>query len=152
PCLAQTPSAAEEMLGLVPEDMSLCLLVQDLRDHADKFQKTPWAKLLKGPFAVAVMQSKEFKPLAKLEEDLPRLLGVAWPQLRDEILGDALVFAYRHGAKPEEEQGVFLLKARDATLLDKLVQRINEVQKKSGELKDVVECQHDEVKYYRRVE
>src|SRR5207244_3829581 len=70
------------------------------------------------------------------------------------VLGETLVCAYRPGppGKPEEEQGLFLLRARNEKTLAGLLQKINEVQKKTGELKDLRECEHRGVKYLCREE
>src|SRR5262249_27241043 len=67
---------------------------------------------------------------------------------------DAVVFAYRPGppGQPDKEQGLALLRARDDALLTRLIERINEDQKKSGELKALQERVHKGVKYYRRTE
>ncbi len=54
--------------------------------------------------------------------------------------------------KPEQEQGLFLLRARNARTLATLVQKLNELQKGTGELKELVEREHRGVKYVRRVE
>ena len=77
-----------------------------------------------------------------------------WAQLRDDILGDALVLAYRPGppGKPEQEQGLILVHARDAKLLAQVVERLNQFQKESGELKEVQVRDHAGQKYYQRVE
>ena len=75
-------------------------------------------------------------------------------QLRDDILGDAIVAAYRPGppGKPDEEQGILLLRARNATLLASLIDRFNEAQKKSGDLIKLEEREYQGVKYYLRVD
>src|SRR5262249_32431304 len=72
----------------------------------------------------------------------------------DDILGDAIVFAYRPGppGKPEQEQGVILLRARNAKVLADLVERVNKVQKEEGELKELEERRHNDTVYYRRLE
>lgn len=86
-------------------------------------------------------------------ESLLKELDVTPEQLRDDILGDALVFAYRKGppGQPEKEDGLILLHARDAKLLARLVDRINEIQTKSGELKAVEPVDGKAGRYYRRV-
>src|SRR5439155_22582115 len=61
---------------------------------------------------------------------------------------------YRPGppGRPEQEEGLFLIRARDAVLLARLVERVNAMQKESGDLKDLEECEYHGSKYYRRVE
>src|SRR5437016_1340279 len=90
PAPAQTPSPAEEILGLVPEDMGLCLVVKDLRDHWQKIQQTAWFKALeKSPFGKTLVYGPEKAQFAKFEEILSKHLQITWPQLRDDLLGDA---------------------------------------------------------------
>src|SRR5262245_22380398 len=94
PAAAQAP--VDEVLRLVPDDMSLCVVVQDLRGHAERFAKSPWAKLLDD---ILPADAKNlFKP-----EEFTKHLGISWRELRDEIVGDAVVFAFRHSGKPDDE-------------------------------------------------
>ena len=80
-------------------------------------------------------------------------LGVDWPRVRDEILGDAIVVAYRPGPPiGREEAGLFLVRARNVDLLNQLVQRLNDIQQDSGELKELVGCKYQNVSYFCRVE
>src|SRR5262245_58599393 len=153
PATAQAPGPAEELLRLVPDAMSLCLVVQDLRGHWARFQKSPWPKAIKeSPWGAALLDSPEVKKLGEFVEKVSERLSVTWPQVRDDILGDAVVLGYRQGAGADDEQGVLLLKARKADLLARLVDRINKEQTKAGELKRVVEQNYNGVKYYRREE
>ena len=74
--------------------------------------------------------------------------------MRDEVLGDAVVFAYRPGPpdKPEQEQGLMLLRGRNDEVLSRLVEKINQAQKKDGSLTELQEVQYSGKTYYRRVE
>src|SRR5262249_62028025 len=90
----------------------------------------------------------------KANRFLENLLGVDAKQLRDDILGDAVVLAYRAGPpdKPQQEQGLLMVRARQAKTLAALVDRLNQVLKESGELKKLEEREHNGVKYFRRIE
>ncbi|MGH7173039.1 MAG: hypothetical protein ACRELG_22380, partial [Gemmataceae bacterium] len=92
--------------------------------------------------------------LKAAEKTLKENLGIDGTQLRDELLGDAIVAAYRPGppGKPEQEQGVMLLRARNEKVLADLIERVNKVQKEEGELKDLEERRHKGAVYYRRLE
>ena len=80
-------------------------------------------------------------------------LGVDWPRVREEILGDAVVVAYRPGPPiGREEAGLFLVRARNVDLLNQLVQRLNDIQRDSGDLKELVVCKHQNISYFCRVE
>ena len=93
------------------------------------------------------------KDSAGLRQAIFRELGVTPEQFRDDILGDALVFAFRKGppGQPEKDDGLIMLHARDAKLLARLVDRVNELQTKAGELKRVEAVDAKPGRYFRRV-
>jgi hypothetical protein len=152
---ARGAAPRDELLRFVPEDVAFCLLVQDLRGHAEALRTSPFvAQFRESPAGTALENSPELKKLAQVQKDLQKHLGVDWEQVRDDILGDALAFAYRPGPpdRQEDEQGLFLLRARSAKALAGLVDRINQAQKESGELKALDEREHQGVRYFRRLE
>src|SRR5262249_49979935 len=127
--------------------------IQDVRGWHERFQKTPWHKTLaESPWVKGLMDSDEFRRLARFEQDLASVLDITWPQVRDDVLGDAVVLAYKSGMKADDEQGLLLVKARSASLLHRLIDRINEVQKKGKELQALEAIEYRGVKYVRRVE
>jgi hypothetical protein len=145
----------DELLRFVPEEAGFCLVVQDLRGQLRELAGSPfgqqWKKSVLGQ---GVTTSTEWKQLHDVEQHLKKHLGLGWAELRDDLLGDAFVFAFRPGppGKPEQDQGLFLLRARDEKLLAELVRKLNQLQKANGELKDLEERQHRGVRYIRRVE
>ncbi|MFO0965262.1 MAG: hypothetical protein U0793_06710 [Gemmataceae bacterium] len=144
----------QPLLKLVPADFGFTLVVQDLRDQLERWGKSEWLKKMEEtPLVQLVLKSDELRDLRKMLDDLPTYVGVDWPTLRDEVLGDAIVLAYRPPPpdKPKEENGLLLLRARRPELLGKIMSRLNELQKKSGELKDLEALEHRGVKYWRRV-
>jgi hypothetical protein len=151
----QAAAPRDELLRYVPDDAAFCLVIQDLRDHSKALEQSPFIKeMQKSPFVQSLLKSDDLKNLLKVEEFLRDNLGVDSVKLRDEIFGDALVFAYRPGppGKPDAEQGLFLLRARDEKLLGEIIDRLNELQRKSGDLVELKELKHGDVVYYRRVE
>ncbi len=155
PLQLQAAAPREELLRLVPDSVGFCLVVQDLRGHAAALRDSPFLEQLsQSPFAVKIRNSDDLKKLDAIESKMKEKLGFDWTRLRDDILGDALVLAYRPGppGKPEQEQGVMLLRARNEKVLTDLIERINKVQKEEGELKDVEERRHNGAVYYRRLE
>src|SRR5262249_29409663 len=120
PSRAATPPPRENLLQLVPNDVGFCMVVSDLREHSKQLRDAPWVKALReSPLGRKIAQSPEAKKLKELENQLLEKLGVGLDRLRDDILGDAVVFAYWPGppGKPKEERGVILLWARDPKLL-----------------------------------
>jgi len=152
---AKAGTPRDDLLRLVPEDVGFCLVIQDLRGHSQAFLQSPFAKKLwESPIGMAIASAPEQKTLREFETQLQQGLGVTWPQLRDEIFGDAVVFAYRPGSpgKEDQEQGLMLVHVRDPQLLADLTKRFNEVQKQSGDLKEVSIREHNGAQYERRVE
>jgi hypothetical protein len=132
------------------------VVVGDLRAYAAKVTDSAWLNTLRqSPLGQAVVNSAEFKKLDQfLREGLPRRLQIDWARLRDDVLGDAVAFAYRPGPpeRPEQERGLVLIWARDAALLATVVTRLNELQKETGELRELRVHEHQGRKYYQRVE
>jgi hypothetical protein len=153
PCLAQGTTARDELLRLVPKDTAICLVVHDLRGHSQHLAAW-YDRLQRSPLGKGLVEAPEFRKLARFEDDLKTLLNFDWPRLRDDILGDAVVFAYRSGPpdRPQDEEGLLLLQARSAGALIQLVDRLNEQQKKAGEIKDIVAVEHAGRRYFRRIE
>ena len=118
---AQPASPREELLALVPPDVGLCLVIGDLRGHAQKWERSAWAQALRqSPLVKALVDSPEARQIAAFEGELKKHLGVDWSTLRDDIFGDAVLFAYRPGtaATPDQEQGMVALRAARPKLLE----------------------------------
>src|SRR5262245_16661108 len=130
-------SPRDELLRLVPDDAGFCVIVRDLREQFDRLAKSPFAAhFAASPLGQALAKSPELQKLAEFDRHLNANLSLSWAQLRDEIVGDAVVLAYTPGPpdRPEKEQGLLLAHARRADLLAGLLERLNEVQKKAGEV------------------
>jgi hypothetical protein len=155
---APPPAAAaprDELLRLVPDDVGFCLVVQDLRGHAAALAESDFFRHLRtSELGQLITRDAEFQKLAAFEKVLEKHLGLTGVKLRDDLLGDAVVLAYRPGppGKPEQEQGLLLLRARDPRLLADFIDRLNAVQKKSGELEELRPREHHGRKYFQRVE
>ncbi|HMC64780.1 MAG TPA: hypothetical protein VKI65_07560 [Gemmataceae bacterium] len=150
---ADSPSA--ELLRLVPDDVAFCLVIRDLRGNCAALLESPFVeKFRTSRLGMALRSAPELGKLAEVEKQVQNLLGIKWEELRDDVLGDAVVFAYRLGppGRQEQEQGLLLVRARSEKTLARLVDRLNEVQKQSGDLKEVTERAHNGRKYYQRTE
>src|SRR5262245_58012870 len=83
---AATPR--EELLRLVPEGAGFCVVVQNLRDHAERLAASPFvADFLVCPLGEAIRSSAEMRQLVDLEKQLTKQFGVDWLKLRDEVFG-----------------------------------------------------------------
>src|SRR5262245_38675869 len=136
--IAAPASPRDDLLALVPDDYTFCVVVQNLREQAKGDGDGSFLKgIAEHPLMKGLSATPESRKFAQAIEDLMKGLMVTPEQLRDDLLGDAFVFAYRKGPPGEEgkEDGLFLLHARDPKLLAQVADRINELQTKSGELK-----------------
>jgi hypothetical protein len=150
---AAPASPRDDLLRLVPDDYTFCLVAQNLRSESKGDGQSSFLKgLNESPIVQGIAQSPEAKKFQAAFETILKELGVTPEQLWNDILGDAVVFAYRKGpaGKPAEEDGLLLVHARDADLLARLVDRINELQTKGGELKGVEPVTAGDEKYFRR--
>ena len=154
---APLPAAAprDELLRFVPDDVGFCVVLQDLRVHAADLVASPFVEQLRrSPLGAALQASNELKQLDKVDKDLRQTLGVGFDELRDDLLGDAVVIAYQPGppGKADKEQGLVLVRARTAEVLAGLVEKINAAQRKDGTLTDLQPCEYHDATYFRRVE
>jgi hypothetical protein len=150
---AFSASPRDEALRLVPDDAGICLLVQNLREQAQRLEQSPFAdRLAASSIGKLFHDSPEAKKLADLDKQLAAQLNITWAQLRDDILGDAVVLAYTPGPpdKPEQEQGLLIVYARKPALLAALIDRLNEMQRQSGELRTLETRQFGGSSYVRR--
>src|SRR5262249_26569478 len=81
----------DELLRLVPDDVALCMVVQDLREHTAALSRSPLAADFRESWiGKAVRLSPELTRLAEMEKQFKDATAIDWSQLRDEILGDCI--------------------------------------------------------------
>ena len=70
----------------------------------------------------------------------------------DDVVGDAVAFAFSPAPpdRPKDERAVILVRPRKTETLQKLLDKINELQTKSGELKAVSRKEHAGMAYFER--
>ena len=142
---------SNELLRRVPDSFPMCLIVRDLRGQTERWRNEPWVeKLVQNKLVQAVLASPEFRDVARIEGDLKKFLDLDWAGVRDNLCGDAVVFAFQP-AGASKERGLFLLKARDGELLTRVIDKINRLQKDAGELKSLDALKHQGRDYFRRV-
>jgi hypothetical protein len=148
---AMAASHADELLRYVPADVTFCMTIRDLRGHVDALSKSPFAEQIRGK---GIKSTPELDKLIAGQKFFESVLGMSLDRIRDDVLGDAIVFAYRQGppGKPEQEQGLMLIRARDAKTLADVVEGLDKLLRTLGKLKETREVEHDGVKYQRRVE
>jgi hypothetical protein len=144
----------DDLLRLVPEDYTFCVVVQNLRNHARPDGDSSFLKgISDSPLIKWLQTAPEAVKFQHSVETILKELGVTPDQFRDDLFGDALVFAYRKGPPGQDgkEDGLILLHARNEDLLRRVVDRIIEVQTKGGEIKRVEPIGEANGRYFRRV-
>jgi len=137
PLAAATPK--DELLRRVPDDVGFVAAVQNLRDGWRRVHASPFArKLLQTATGREVTASTDWAKLAELDRTLQQDLGLDWTRLRDDVLGDAVVFAYR----PDGDAGLVLIWARDPAAAAMMFERLDASQKKAGQLLETVSRSH----------
>jgi hypothetical protein len=145
----------DRLLNLVPPDMEVCMVVTDLREHSKEVVGSPWFKALwHSPLRSLAAQAPEVKRLLQAQEELRKHFQVDFARLRNDLFGDAVVFAYRAGppSREEPEQGLFLLWARDPDLLERMLDLLNQELKKNGDLKALETRNYQQIKFVQRTE
>lgn len=153
PAVAAPPR--DELLRLVPEDVGFCVVVQNLKTHLDAVVNSPFVEqFVRSDVGTGLVKSPQAAQLQMLRDVFLGTIGLDAKDIRDDILGLAAVFAYRPGppGKPEQDEGLFLVRAATPEALQNLLDKINQYQKKAGELKELEEKSYNGVKYVRRVE
>jgi hypothetical protein len=125
--------------------------VRDLRGHYGAVSAGPLATAFAAtPVGKTVAAAPELGKIDEFARQLGQVLGMDPARLREEVFGDAVVFAYQNGG-PGSESAVILSWARDPKVATRMMERLNEAQTKSGELKSVNPLTHDGHTYYQRV-
>jgi len=151
---ASAESPRDELLRMVPDDAGFCLLVDDIRGHAARLADSPFVRQFhESPMGALLNADPDWQLLKAGREKVEAVLGLDWTKFRDDLLGDAVVFAYRPSAPadPPRDQVLILLRARDQEALAKLVERINAFQKVSGEIQGVEPRERGGQRYFQRL-
>jgi len=142
-----------DVMRLVPPKTTVCFVVQDLRGTATRLSESPFAAhFAESKLGKSLLGSDELKQLTVVEKVLSDNLGVTFTDLRDQILGDAVVYAYQPPAdgKEDHDAGVIIGKAPKPDTLAKVVAKLNAAQTKSKELKATTEKTHEGIGYVER--
>lgn len=143
---------ADALLRLVPPDAAVVVTVEGLRDQARAFGESRLAAGLRRlPAVQAWLDSEKFRQFEHSRAMIETTLGANLTELRDELLGDAVVLALRLPSDAgQEPRGLVLVQARNRALLQRVIRIINLTQQQSGELSKVVEHQRAGTTYHVR--
>lgn len=142
-----------DVLKLVPPKSTICFVIQDLKGTAGRLGESPFAAhFAESKLGQSLLASDELKQIAGVETVLSEHLGLTLAGLRDDILGDAVVYAYQPPpeGKPDTDAGVVIGKAAKPDVLAKVVAKLNAVQTQSEELKATADKTHAGIGYVER--
>jgi hypothetical protein len=151
PVLAAPPR--DEALRVAPPDAALVLVVQDTKTHLNDLAASPFvAWLPTSGLGKQLLPVVDVKTLKGSVAPLFAELGVTPDELLDDVIGDAVVFAFTPPPPddPQGERAVLLVRPRKPETLAKLIDRVNAIQTKNGEVKEVVRRTHNGEAYYER--
>ena len=140
-----------DLLRSVPPESTICFVAQDWKSHWQRLAQSPFAALLKkSELGRTILTAEAMEKIFAVEKVLADSLHLSAGQLRDDILGDAIVYAYRPATpdKPDDDAGVLMLKARNPKTLAKFLDDFNDIQKQSGELKALTEKKSGKLVYF----
>lgn len=148
-------SPARELQKLIPPDASVVLTVEDLRGQVRELLASRLAvELQKLPTVKAWFDSEKYEQLETARDQIEGVLQAKLTEIRDQILGDAVVFALRLPADspfdPSQARGILALKAANPALLRRLIDLVNTTQKQNGEITAVVERKRGDISYFVR--
>jgi hypothetical protein len=152
--LASAPaSPRDELLRLAPPDAALVAVVQNARDHARGVAASPFGRWFPStPIGRRVMASDEVRQFREAAAVISAELGTTPDIFLDDVIGDAVAFAYSPGppGRPDDERAVILIRPRRPDVLAKLIDTLNALQTKSGELTGVGRKEHKGAVYHER--
>jgi hypothetical protein len=154
--LAAGPAAAaprDELLRVAPKDAALVIVVQNARDHYRNLSQSPFAEWFPNTaIGKKLLATPELKQLREVAGMIFRELGTTPEALIDDVLGDAVAFAYTPAPpdRPGDERAVILVRPRTVDALQKLLDKVNALQTKGGELKAVNRKEHAGATYFER--
>ncbi len=115
---ADSPGPADDLLRLVPPDSTVVVTVEGLRDQARIIGESRLvADLRKLPVVRSWLDSEKALSLKHSCSQIQAALGVSLADIRDQVLGDAVVLVLRMDPEaptdPSRARGLLLLRARD---------------------------------------
>jgi hypothetical protein len=154
--VAASPAAGEtrdELLRVAPADAAIVVIVQNARDNYRNLAQSPFAQWAPSTaIGKRILESAEFRQLRDSAAMIFRELDTTPETIIDDVVGDTVAFAFSpaHAASAKDERAVLLIRPRKTETLRKLLDRVNELQTKSGELKAIHRKEHAGMEYVER--
>jgi hypothetical protein len=148
PSLAEDP--ADRLLGRVPPEASMALVMEDLAGHLDRLAASP---LVQGVEALGPVQawieSDEGATLRRARRDVEAAMGVSMGQFIEGLLGEAVVLSLHlpADAPPDAARGLLQTVVTDRELLERFIGVANGAELASGKLQGVEAREYNGISY-----
>ncbi|MFQ3593085.1 MAG: hypothetical protein SNJ82_07830 [Gemmataceae bacterium] len=152
---AAPPTLQDDLLRFVPDDAAFVLLANHLDSRLAELVSSPFGQALgKSALASRLQHTKEWQEMLKFQQYIYKHLELTPADLAEVFPGERLALVYRPGPanNPEQDQGLIVLRTRKPEALRKLIDRLNDAQKKAGELRELQTVEHRGRTYIRRLE
>lgn len=143
----------DELLRVAPPDAALTLVVQNAREHVRNVAASPFAEWFPtSALGKQLAGVANFKHAREFTGPVFQALGTTPEELLNEVAGDAVAFAFTPAppSDPKGERAVLLVRPKKPETLAKLIDRLNDIQTRNGELKAVVRREHRGAEYFER--
>ncbi len=145
--------AVDALVRLLPGEPALCVVIEDLRGHAEKVRDKHLVNaLFDSPLAQLLPQGLHRETLAEVERILQTHVQATLGEIVDDVLGDAVVLAYWPARDNEPERSVILAKTRNPERAATMLNRLHAVQRQTGQVEKIETRSLGEASYFRLLE
>jgi hypothetical protein len=151
--VATAASPRDEVLRVAPADTAIFILVQNARDHYHNLSESPFVQWFPTTtIGKQLFASADLKQLRESGAMIFSELGTTPTALIEDVLGEAAAFAFSPAPpdRPNDERALILIRPRKPEVLAKLIEKMNSLQTRSGELKGIVQKEHAGAIYHER--
>jgi hypothetical protein len=150
---AQPPSGKNELVRLIPPDVSVCLTIDDVAGMSNKTVDPRWIGAVQElPLGKALGDAPQLLQLDLLRTYVHAQIGVDWAELSGRLGADGIVLAYRAGTanQPAEESGLLLIHSKDRDALAKLVEHLTALKAQGGQIATLARHEYKGLQYLER--
>ncbi|HEV3438017.1 MAG TPA: hypothetical protein VG122_11700 [Gemmata sp.] len=150
---ATAASPRDEVLRVAPADAAIFILVQNARGHYHNLSESPFVEWFPTTtIGKQLLESIDLKQLRASGAMIFSELGTTPTALLEDVLGEATAFAYSPASpdRPNDERALILIRPRKPDALAKILDKMNDLQTRSGEVKAIVRKEHAGATYHER--
>jgi hypothetical protein len=119
------PPETDEIFRALPDDMSACLVIEDLGPTYDKVVNSPnFQDLIKQPIIRRWLDSNSYQSFTTLLAFVPLYSGVDNKTLLHDVFGSSLVLSLRPRSASAPAVGILACRAPQTETLDKVVENL----------------------------